>query len=72
MATPINSRPRNQNYLGNRSTHEVHSLRAERGQCQIDEIVRNGNAVSFTPDNLVRAQIEGYDNCAWCIGGSLR
>lgn len=72
MATPTTSRPRNKNFLGNQRTTEVHDLRKERPNCQIDEIVRAGNAVTFTPDTLQRARREGYDNCHWCIGGSTR
>jgi hypothetical protein len=51
---------------------EVHDLLAETEQCQIPEILRAGNAVRFDPDTLEQAHREGYDNCAWCIGGSTR
>ncbi len=61
-------------FVGNRSpAHlEVHDLDAEDRRCQIDEIIKAGNAVTFTPDTLVEAHRQGYDNCAYCLGGSVR
>ena len=61
-------------FLGNSSPSkmEVHDLTAEKTNCQIDEILSAGHAVGFTPDTLAQARSEGYDNCAWCIGGSAR
>ena len=38
---------------------EVHDLWNEKPQCQIDEIIRSGNAVIFNPDNLEQAHNEG-------------
>lgn len=74
MATPVSSRPVNKRYLGNSSpSHkEAHDLKNEKLQCQIDEIIRAGHAVVFTPDDLNQAHSEGYDNCDYCIGGSTR
>jgi hypothetical protein len=74
MATPIYSRPTNKKYLGNSDPDhmEVHDLWNEKPQCQIDEIIRSGNAVIFNPDTLEQAHNEGYDNGAYCIGGSMR
>mgnify|MGYP000891901039 CR=1 FL=1 len=72
MATPVSSRPPDKRYLGNTNTKEVHDLRDERRGCQIDEIVRAGHGVVFSPDSLVQASGEGFDNCAYCIGGSRR
>jgi hypothetical protein len=66
------TRPTNKNYLGNRWTKEVHDLRKETGNCQVSEIIRAGNAVTFSPDSLAQARSEGYDNCAWCLGDSTR
>ena len=71
MATRTRSRPP-QRFLGNDHTKEVHDLRAEQRNCQIDEIIRAGHAVVFSPDTLAQARSEGYDNCAWCIGSSTR
>lgn len=51
---------------------EVHDLPREVPRCQIDEILRAGHAVGFIPDSLEQAHGEGYDNCAWCLGGSTR
>ena len=72
MATPVTSRPSNKRYLGNKSKKEVHDLNNEKTNCQIDEIIRAGNAVVFTPDSLSQAHSEGYDNGYWCIGNSTR
>lgn len=59
-------------YCGNssRDKMEVHDLDNENTNCQINEIIQAGHAVPYT--NLVAAHIAGYDNCAWCIGGSTR
>ncbi|NQU83365.1 MAG: hypothetical protein HQ536_01505 [Parcubacteria group bacterium] len=73
MSQRIYSRP-NKRYLGN-DNHghmEVHDLINEQPRCQIDEIIRAGHAVIFSPDTLSQAHSEGYDNCAHCIGNSLR
>ena len=61
--------------LGNTNTTEVHDLDNEKtgsGECQIDEIIDAGNAVTFDPDALQEANRLGYDNCHYCIGGSRR
>lgn len=74
MATPISSRPQNKQYLGNsdEDNMEVHDLHNEQPRCQIDKIIRAGNAVVFNPDSLDQAHAEGYDNGAHCIGRSTR
>lgn len=72
MATPVTSKPLNRRYLGNRHTTEVHDLQRETALCQIREIVMAGHAVVFTPDAPAQANAEGYDNCAYCLGGSTR
>lgn len=62
-------------YVGNTSKKEVHDLDNEQtgaNECQIDEIIRAGHARTFTPDTLEQAHKEGYDNGAYCIGGSER
>ncbi len=71
---PITTRPRTSRYLGNRDPNnmEVHDLRNEKPSCQIDEIIRAGNAVVFNPDSLAEAHRLGFDNGAHCIGGSHR
>jgi len=71
MTTTTYSRPANR-FLGNTNKKEVHDLRNEKHNCQIDEIIRAGHAVVFSPDSLDQAHREGYDNCYWCIGGSTR
>jgi hypothetical protein len=60
-------------YLGNTNKTEVHDLDNEKtapNQCQIDEIIRAGNDKPF--QTLSAAHNAGYDNCAWCLGGSTR
>jgi hypothetical protein len=61
-------------FVGNRNPRhmEVHDLDNEKAQCQINEIIRAGNAVTFDPDTLGQAHRLGYDNCAYCIGASTR
>ena len=59
-------------YCGNTNTTEVHDLDNEQTNCQIDEIIRAGHAKVFHFDTLTQAHSEGYDNCAYCIGGSRR
>jgi hypothetical protein len=54
----------------NPSKKEVHDLDKEEKQCQIDEIIRAGHAKPY--DSLQTAHADGYDNCAYCIGGSKR
>jgi len=72
MSTPVYNRPFNKRYLGNTNKMEVHDLKNEQPQCQIDEIIAAGHAVVFTPDTLEQAHKEGFDNGAYCIGGSTR
>jgi len=72
MSRPVSSRPTFYRYLGNTHKMEVHDLENEQPKCQIDEIIRAGHAVVFTPDTLEQAHKESFDNCAWCIGGSTR
>jgi len=57
-------------YCGNTSEKEVHDLDNETTQCQINEIIAAGHAVPFS--SLETAHSAGYDNCAYCIGGSQR
>jgi hypothetical protein len=59
-------------YLANKSysKREVHDLDSEKRQCQIDEIIRAGNDKPYHSQTAANA--DGYDNCAYCIGGSKR
>lgn len=59
-------------FLANTSPtkREVHDLDAETTQCQIDEIIAAGNDKPYT--TLEAARRDGYDNCAYCLGGSRR
>jgi len=57
-------------YLGNSNTKEVHDLDHETSSCQIDEIIAAGHDRPF--ESLRDAHVLGYDNCAFCVGGSRR
>lgn len=59
-------------FVGNTNHMEVHDLDRETRACQVDEVIRSGHAVTFTPDTLFEARRRGYDNCAHCIGSSTR
>lgn len=74
MAQSVNKRPRNKTYLGNNnpSKMEVHNLNKETDNCQVDEIISNGNAVVFKPDTKRQAKKEGFDPCYYCMSGSTR
>jgi hypothetical protein len=68
---PINGKQ----YVGNTDKKEVHDLDNEqtgKNECQINEIIEAGHAKTFSPDTLTQAHSEGYDNCAYCLGGSRR
>lgn len=52
------------------SKKEVHDLDNEKANCQIDEIIKARHAKPY--DSLEQAHRDGYDNCAWCLGGSTR
>ena len=75
MATPVQSRPQYNRYLGNSAKKEVHDLHNEDTSgngCQIDEIIAAGHAVVFLPDTARQAISEGYDPGAKCMQGSTR
>ena len=57
-------------YCGNVNTMEVHDLDNEKAQCQIDTIISNGHDRPYR--SLQAAHSAGFDNGAWCIGGSTR
>lgn len=56
-------------FIGNKNTKEVHDLDNEKISCRINEI-KTEHVVTFSPDTLATAKAAGYDNCAYCIGGS--
>lgn len=58
-------------YLGNTNSTEVHNLNNQQTNCQINEI-KSEHKKYFNPDTLSQAHSEGFDNCAYCIGGSTR
>jgi hypothetical protein len=59
-------------YLANTSPtkKEVHDLDNEKTNCQIDEIIKAGHDKPYTSQSA--ANDAGYDNCAYCLGGSTR
>lgn len=59
-------------YLANKSPSkkEVHDLDNEKTNCQIDEIIKAGNDKPY--NSLAAAKADGYDNCAYGLGGSTR
>lgn len=56
---------RSSRYLGNSSTTELHDLKNEKKQCQIDNI-RIDHCFNFKTEKEARAL--GYDYCAYCFG----
>lgn len=72
MSTAVTVRPITKQYLGNTNTTEVHDLNNEKTNCQINEIIAAGHAVTFTPDTLAQAKAESFDPCANCLTGSTR
>jgi hypothetical protein len=72
MARRFTGNMSGERYLANASASklEVHDLDNEKSQCQIDEISKAGHDRPF--NSLSTAQAQGYDNCAYCIGGSQR
>lgn len=72
MARRYKGHMNGERYLANTSwsKREVHDLDNEKSQCQIDEIINAGNDKPYT--SLSLARVDGYDNCAYCIGNSTR
>lgn len=72
MARRYTGRMNGEQYLANASPSkkEVHDLDNEKTNCQINEIIRAGHERPYT--SLASAHAVGYDNCAYCIGGSRR
>lgn len=72
MARRYSGNMNGERFLANKSPSkkEVHDLDDEKTQCQIDEIIRAGHDKPY--DSLTAAHSDGYDNCAYCLGGSTR
>ena len=72
MARRFNGNMKGERYLANTSSSklEVHDLDNEKTNCQIDEIIRAGHDKPY--NSLEAANRDGFDNCAYCIGGSTR
>jgi hypothetical protein len=57
-------------YLGNTNTLEVHDTADEKSGCELSRIKEEHKRWY---DSLSEAKRDHpYDNCAWCIGNSLR
>jgi len=61
---------RGERYLGNAKSKEVHDLDFEKLSCQIDKIIKAGHDRPLPSVEI--AKTYGFDNCAHCLGGSLR
>jgi hypothetical protein len=72
MARRYTSHMAGERYLANAdpSSLKVHDLDQEKSRCQIDTIIGVGHDRPY--HYLHAAKKEGYDNCAWCLGGSKR
>ncbi len=72
MARRYSGHMNGERYLANTSQSklEVHDLDNEKTGCQIDEIIRAGHDKPY--HSREAANRDGYDNCAYCIGGSTR
>lgn len=70
MARRYNGNMNGEQYCGNTSKKEVHDLDHEKTSCQIDEIILASHDKPFK--TLQDANNAGYDNCDWCLTGSLR
>ena len=59
-------------FIGNKLKKEVHDCYMERiSFCKIDEI-ESDFIVTFIPDTLEQAQKEGYKNCSYCLGVTIK
>jgi hypothetical protein len=72
MARRYSGKMSGEQYLANASPSkmEVHNLDNEKSNCQIDSIIRAGHERPYT--TLSAAHAAGFDNCAYCLGGSTR
>lgn len=73
MARRYTGHMNGEQYLGNTNKTEVHDLDNEKtgsNECQIDEIIKAKHDKPFK--TLKEAKDAGYDNCAYCLGGSTR
>ena len=75
MARRYSGNMNGERYLANASPskREVHDLDNEQigpYECQIDEIIRAKHDRPY--HSLLTAHADGFDNCAYCIGGSYR
>ncbi len=72
MARHYSGHMNGEKYLANTSLSklEVHDLDNENTNCQITEVIKAGHDKPYI--SLEVAHRDGFDNCAYCIGGSTR
>ena len=72
MARRFSGHMNGERFLANtsRSKLEIHDLDNEKNLCQIDEIIRADHDKPY--NSLEAAHRDGFDNCAYCLGGSTR
>jgi hypothetical protein len=72
MSRRYDGNMKGERFLANtsRSKLEVHDLDNEQASCQIDEIINAGHDKPY--ESLEDARSDGFDYCAYCIGGLHR
>lgn len=65
LVSDIAKNRRASRYLGNSATRELHDLKNEKGNCQVDEM-RADHCVRFK--SVKEGESFGYDFCAYCFG----
>ena len=66
MKIKVTDIPTTFNYLGNKSTGEVHYIPCDTTMCHLDKIIKSGNGVVFIPDTIEEAYSCDYDSCVYC------
>ena len=65
MSRRFEGRLAGERWLGNKKKKEVHDLEKEKPDCQIEEIIRTENDISFR--TIEDAHQQGYENCPFCV-----
>ena len=69
MAIALRTPKFDKRFLGDLASGEVHTKgSASLGCCRPAELVEAGTAVIFNPDTILRAELEGFVRCPWCLG----
>lgn len=56
-------------YCADREKKQIHDLDAETANCQIDQAIATGEALSF--QSLQNGHASGYRDCRHCINGHV-